>query len=222
MEGGTAMRARALLHIVALVASVAAGGQVSDTRAPRLLEPRHRFPDADLVMYDRGTITFSVLDEDGKPVEKLELTSFMKIALGPAYTTRDGLRRFDFRIEGWEVFGPSKVLGGTLIITLSPKVEQPTSTGTAITRDSDFPAELQFNAIYDVYLDQELVLSRYRGRGLARRVSTLPPDVDVHIEHLFDVENRPLSNGRCGSMKIITSAEYEEAAARSMALRNRR
>jgi hypothetical protein len=173
-------------------------------------------------MYDRGTITFSVLDRDGRPVERLELASYMKVALGPAYTTRDGLRRFDFQVQGWEVFGPSEVLGGTLIITLSPGVDQPTSVGTAISRDADFPAVLHFNAIYDIYLDHELVLSRYHGRGLARRVTTLPPDVDVHIEHLFDVEHRPLSNGRCGSMEIITAAEYEEAAARSRALRDTR
>jgi len=213
------MRRWATLGLITMVAVGTAWGLVYGAQTLRAPLREGRFPDKGFIMYDRGTITFSVLDQAGSLVEDLKLSSFMKIALGAGYTGKDGRRHFDFQIQGWEVFGPSKVLGGNLIITLPQGVEQPMSTGTSQTRDADFPADLLFNAIYDVYLDHDVVLRRYKGRGFARRVTTLPPDVEVHIEHLFDIEHRPLSNGICGNMEIITSTEYEEAAAKARALR---
>jgi hypothetical protein len=177
------------------------------------------FHKKETTMYGKAKVTFAVLDENGKPQERLELLSYIKVRMGVPYTNREGLRQFDFWIEEWEVFGPSKTLGGYFIITVSKGVEQPRSFCVANKEGSDFPADVVFNTIYDVYLDDKPVLFKHRGRGVSKRATRIPPETPTIIEHDFEIEARPFTRGECASTEIISAGEFEEAVAKARALR---
>jgi hypothetical protein len=178
-----------------------------------------RFHEKETTMYGKARVTFAILDEEGKPQERLELVSYIKVRMGVPFTNREGLRQFDFWIEEWEVFGPSKTLEGHFIITVSKGVEQPRSFCVATQKDSDFPADVVFNAIYDVYLDDKPVLLKHRGRGVSERATRIPPETPTIIEHPFEVEGRPITKGACASTEEISAGEFEEAVAKARALR---
>lgn len=177
------------------------------------------FHEKEYTMYGKAVVTFSVFDAEGKELEKLDLTSLIAVRLGVPYTNRDGLRQFDFWIEEWEVFGPSKVLEANFIITASEGVEQPKSVCTANEKGADFPADVVFNSIYDVYLDAKPVLQKVRGRGVSKRATMIPPDTPTIIEHPFEIEGHPISKGACESAERITAEEFKEMVAKARALR---
>jgi hypothetical protein len=207
------MKLRGATALVVAVVMVAIGAWVSAG------EREGRYHEKETIMYGRATVTFAVLNEDGKPQEELNLTSYIKIRMEAPFTNRGGLRQFNFWIEEWEVFGPSETLGGHFIITLSEDVEQPKGYCVALEKEVDFPADVFFNAIYDVYLDDKLVLRRHPGKGVSERATRIPPETPTIIEHPFEIDGWPFTRGACKSTTEISAEEFIEAVAKVRALR---
>jgi hypothetical protein len=207
------MKLRGTTALVVVVVLAAIGACVSAG------EREDGYHEKETIMYGKATVTFSVLNEDGKPKEELNLTSLMKIRMEAPFTNREGLRQFDFWIEEWEVFGPSEILGGNFIITLSKEVKQPKGYCVALEKGSDFPADVFFNAIYDIYLDDKPVIFKYAGKGVSRRATMIPPETPTIIEHDFEIDGWPFTKGACKRTAVISAEEFEELVAKARALR---
>jgi hypothetical protein len=207
------MKLRGLSALLVVVVMVAVGACVSAG------EPDGRYHEKETIFYGKAIVTFGVLNEDGKPQEELNLTSLMKIRMEVPFTNREGLRQFNFWIEEWEVFGPSETFGGNFIITLSERVEQPKGYCVALEKGTDFPADVFFNAIYDIYLDDKPVIREYKGKGVSRRATMIPPETPTIIEHDFEIDGWPFTKGACKRAAVISAEQFEELVAQARALR---
>jgi hypothetical protein len=107
-----------------------------------------------------------------------------------------GFRQFEFYIDAWELTNTySRGLNGNITFTLS-KVEQPKSICIALQRESDYPATIVYNAIYDIYFDREKIVENQPGVAYATPVREIPPrNVTVAFEKPFESDLFDFSAG---------------------------
>lgn len=139
------------------------------------------FPPAgiDRVKHD---LRIALLEEDEKGNEReLEVLAFeghMALRRGDPYTNEQGLRQVDFTVTSWVATAFSKVLGGEIMYILSETEKQPASSIRALEKGSDFPAEFDFNLIFDARLDNRLVHPGHHGRPHGWPFFVVPPNYD--------------------------------------------
>jgi hypothetical protein len=86
-----------------------------------------------------------------------------------------GYRQLEFTIREWELFGYSESLGAHISFAASKDVVQPKSLAVSLQKESDFPALIVYNAIYDIYLDGRKIVAQRPGVAMARGVMEIPP-----------------------------------------------
>jgi hypothetical protein len=111
------------------------------------------------------------------------------------------------------------VLGADFTFTLS-KTVQPKSLCRANGKKSDFPAEIYYSAVYDVYIGADPIIENQPGIAYARGVKEIPPrDVTVAFEKPFESKAFFFGPGCCIGMRSITVEEFEEGKRLSYSLR---
>lgn len=138
---------------------------------------------------------------NGSFAESVLFDSELHVNMGRAYQTSDGISQVDFVATFWHAEGYSEVLGRKVAFDLTPGATQPTSTATALTTGSDFPAVLTFRARYDANIQG---LTTLRGLpGLATgTVNSIPPgqsglDVMKTIRFSDGISNFEFKKGKC-------------------------
>lgn len=120
-----------------------------------------------------------------------------------------GIRQFEFFIDAWELNNTySKGLNADVTFTLSD-CEQPKSLCIALQREADYPAMIIYNAIYDVYVGRERIITHQAGTAVATPVREIPPrNTTVAFEKPFESELFEFSAGTCEGMRSITKEEF--------------
>lgn len=151
--------------------------------------PRAEYPPHPEVEYERSVIRIPVrLAGDTKPREIVELTAFMRLERDKPVRNTIGYRQFEFTIKDWELFGYSEVLGGHISFAVSKDVVQPKSLAVSLQKESDYPALIVYNAIYDIYIDGRKIVSQRPGVAMARGVMEIPPrNITVAFQKPFAV-----------------------------------
>lgn len=149
---------------------------------------------------------------NGSYAEDILFDSSLTVNMGQAYETPDGIRQVDFVATHWRAVGFSKVLGRTITFTLSQGAAQPTSTATALSTGSDYPAVLTFRATYDANVDGLSPLRRLPGLATGT-VNQIPPglaglDVRKTIRFTDGVADFELGPGKCAH-KVEAECELE-------------
>lgn len=188
--------------------------------------------------YEQSVITIPIYDPNqskDSPVEILKLTAFMRLEREAPITNGLGYRQVEFTIADWELYGYSEYFDADITFTLSEVPVQPKSLVIALQEGSDYPSNIIYNAIYDVWIGQKRVVKDKPGIAFTKNVFEIPPrNVSVafqkptkfteeHVE-LFGENSRVKSanrggcigcpppffdDGTCEDMLQITQKEYE-------------
>lgn len=243
----------ALVSVLGLAAAVAvaapgaaraqAGGEGPGvgTKPAQMEFPRHAE-----VEFERSVIRIPLrFGGDTEPREIVELTAFMRLEREEPVRNTIGYRQFEFTIREWELFGYSEVLGAHISFAASPGVVQPKSLCVSLQKDSDFPALIVYNAIYDIYIDGRKVVSQRPGVAMARGVVEIPPrNITVAFQKPFaahrpGLDDEPelglkdhgdctnsndyrcfiLDPGTCDDMSPIAQEEFEAGLQEARAIR---
>jgi hypothetical protein len=153
------------------------------------------FPEKAEVEYERSVIRIPFyLKAQGQPVggkrrevDVMAFDAYMRLLREAPFRNGLGLRQFEFYIDAWELTNTfSKGLNADITFTLSDTV-QPKSVCVALQRESDFPAMIVYNAIYDIYLGKERIVEKQPGVAFAQPVWEIPPrNVTVAFEKPFE------------------------------------
>jgi hypothetical protein len=149
------------------------------------------FPERAEIEFERSVIRipFRLKGPEAKKrgVDVMAFDAYMRLIREKPITNGLGYRQFEFYIDAWELTNTySAGLNADVTFTLSD-VEQPKSLCVALERDSDYPALIVYNAIYDIYLGKERILKAQPGTATARPVWEIPPrNVTVAFEKPFD------------------------------------
>lgn len=218
--------ARSLILILAVSALVAPAAYGSG------------FPEHAETEYEQSIITIPIYSGTDRenPVEILKLTAFMRLVREKPQRNGLGHRQIEFTIADWELYGYSEFLDADVTFTLSDVPVQPKSLVVALTEDSDYPAMIVYNAIYDIYLDQTRVAKDRPGVAFAKNVFEIPPrNISVAFSKPFAMPEEgsatepcpgcpcPFAGcwdpGTCEDMLQITQQEFEAGVAISQAIR---
>lgn len=163
-------------------------------------DKKPKFPKYPEVEYERSVIRIPVQGPgDKKPREIIELTAFMKLEREAPVRNTIGYRQFEFTIREWELFGYSESLGAHISFAASKDVVQPKSLAVALQKNSDYPALIVYNAIYDVFLDGRRVVSQMPGVAMARGVMEIPPrNITVAFQKPFAISPKSLALHKSG------------------------
>ena len=175
------------------------------------------FPEKDAIEYESSRLRIPLFFE-GEFRETLELNAFLRMGRDRPRTDPGGFRQFEFQILQWEAIGQSEALGGVLTFTLSD-APQPRSICLSQQRGSDFPAAIIYNAIFDVYLGQERVLTNQTGLGVGTGVTDIPPRVDIAYEKAFEFQNWRFAPGACVRMQSMPIEEFQAEVHKVQAIR---
>jgi hypothetical protein len=177
------------------------------------------FPTDGEIEYERSVIRIPFTlkgreETERRRVDVMSFDAYMRILRLPAFRNGLGLRQFEFYIDAWELSNTfSQGLNTDITFTLNEDAVQPKSVCTAQQRDSDYPAMIVYNAIYDVYVGRERIITAQPGTAVATPVWSTPPrNVTVAFEKPFDSDNFAFSAGTCEGMRGITSEEFEIGA----------
>lgn len=97
---------------------------------------------------------------------------------------------------------------------------QPKSVCLAAQPDSDFPAIIIYNAIFDVYLNDQLVLANQTGLGIGTGISEIPPrGVDVAFQKAFDFGELSFRAGACSDMASLSESDFRVRASEMGSIR---
>ena len=244
-----------VLGIAALAAVLTLGmDTVAVANAPAATQPTDKhggaeeYPPHAELEFERSVIRIPVrMGGDKKPREIVELTAFMKLEREKPVRNTIGYRQLEFTIREWELFGYSEVLGAHVSFAAAKSVVQPKSLAVSLQKDSDFPALIVYNAIYDVYIDGRKVVSQRPGVAMARGVMEIPPrnitvafqkpltiathDIPragkdgppIELNHGCSDPDDPYCTifdpGTCEDMSTITSEEFEAGLREARAIR---
>lgn len=245
-----------VLGIAALAAVLTLGvGTAVVADAPAAPPPTDKhggeeYPPHAELEFERSVIRIPVrLGGDKKPREIVELTAFMKLEREKPVRNTIGYRQLEFTIREWELFGYSEVLGAHVSFAASKDVVQPKSLAVSLQKDSDFPALIVYNAIYDVYIDGRKVVSQRPGVAMARGVMEIPPrNITVAFQKPLTIATHDTPHpskgpvmeknhgdcsvdpddyrctifdpGTCEDMSTITSEEFEAGLREARAIRD--
>lgn len=230
-------------------ASAPAHGAKADTKTSEAeMSPpaQTEFPPHAEVEFERSVIRIPIrFTGDTEPQEIVELTAFMRLEREAPVRNTIGYRQFEFTIRNWELFGYSEVLGAHISFVASPDVVQPKSLCVALQKDSDYPALIVYNAIYDIYIDGRKIISQRPGVAMARGVVEIPPrNITVAFQKPFaihweehdderevvfrqhgdctgssDYRCTIFDPGTCDDMSPIAEAEFEAGLREAKAIR---
>lgn len=186
------------------------------------------FPDESEIEYEKSVIRIpfylrgQAAEESRHSIDVMAFHAFMRIIRDAPTTNGIGLRQFEFKIDAWELNNTfSKGLNSDVTFTLSDAT-QPKSICIARQRDSDYPAMIVYNAIYDVYVGSERILQNQPGTAVATPVYEIPPrNVTVAFEKPFESELFAFSAGTCEGMESISQGEFEQGAEIARSIRSR-
>lgn len=156
----------------------------------------------------------------GEGDEVIPMKGTMVIDRGDPYTNDAGVRQVDFVVRSWQATGWSWTLKSVVTYVLSENEEQPTSSIVAEQPESDFPATLAFNVIFDARVNNQVVHKGHHGRPEGHGFFAIPPSGNrrtsprmtiferarVAVEHpsLGRVEAIPLDCNDLGSLTLAT------------------
>jgi hypothetical protein len=177
------------------------------------------FPEDGEIEYERSVIRipFQLQTQSSTQRRRVDVMSFdayMRILREPSFRNGLGLRQFEFYIDAWELSNTySQGLNTDITFTLNEDAVQPKSVCTAQQRDGDYPAIIVYNAIYDVYVGRERIITAQPGTAVATPVWSIPPrNVTVAFEKPFKSDLFAFSAGTCEGMRGITAKEFEVGA----------
>lgn len=184
------------------------------------------FPDGAELEYERSVIRIpfylkgSAKAEAKRDVDIMAFDAYMRLLREAPIRNGLGLRQFEFYIDAWELNNTySKGLNADVTFTLSDVV-QPKSLCVALQRDSDYPAMIVYNAIYDVYVGRERVITHQAGTAVATPVREIPPrNTTVAFEKPFESSLFSFSAGTCEGMRSITRDEFERGLTEAKRIR---
>lgn len=145
---------------------------------------------------------------EGKFLETLIMDAYLKIDRSAPFTNLGGYRQFDFQILQWDVHGYSEKLGKHLFFTLAD-VPQPKSVCLSNQKESDYPAAIVYNALYDIYIDGERIATATNGMGIGTDVMETPPRTDTHFQKAFEYGHIVTGSAACVAMTSINENEFE-------------
>ncbi|TQV86153.1 hypothetical protein FKG94_00955 [Exilibacterium tricleocarpae] len=181
--------------------------------------------------YEQSVITIPIYDmarSETSPVEILKLTAFMRLEREKPITNGLGYRQIEFTIADWELYGYSEYLDADVTFTLSELPVQPKSLVIALQEGSDYPSNIIYNAIYDVWIGQKRIVSNKPGVAFTKNVFEIPPrNVSVAFEKPTEIKDSSVlgvntqaavgrnaaseiifRDGTCEDMLQITEEEY--------------
>jgi hypothetical protein len=150
------------------------------------------FPEEAVIEYERSVIRIPFhlkgrAKEAQREIDILAFDAYMRLIREKPIRNGIGFRQFEFYIDAWELTNTySKGLNADITFTLSD-TDQPKSICISRQREADFPAMIVYNAIYDIYLGKEKILSKQPGTAFATPVWEIPPrNVTVAFEKPFE------------------------------------
>jgi hypothetical protein len=157
---------------------------------------------------------------EGRRIDVMVFDAYMRLIRLAPVRNAIGLRQFEFYIDAWELTNTySKGLDADVTFTLSDTT-QPKSLCIARQRESDYPAVIVYNAIYDVYLGSERIREKQPGTAVATPVWEIPPrNVTVAFEKPFESELFSFRAGCCEGMHPIPRPRFEEGVALAQSIR---
>jgi hypothetical protein len=184
------------------------------------------FPEDPEIEYERSVIRIpfylkgKVGEEARRGADVVAFDAYMRLIRERPIRNGIGLRQFEFYIDAWELTNTySKGLDANITFTLSD-VPQPKSICLARQRESDYPALIVYNAIYDVYVGRERIIEKQPGVAVATPVWEIPPrNVTVAFEKPFESDLFEFSAGSCEGMRSITQDEFERGATEARMIR---
>ena len=155
--------------------------------------PQKAFPEKAEVEYERSVIRIpfylkgKAKAEATRDIDIMVFDAYMRLIREKPIRNGIGFKQFEFFIDAWELSNTySKGLNANITFTLSD-TEQPKSICVARQRESDYPAMIVYNAIYDIYLGKEKLLEKQPGTAYATPVWEIPPrNVTVAFEKPFE------------------------------------
>lgn len=182
--------------------------------------PQNEFPPEGEIEYERSVIRIpfhlkgAARERNTRDLDVMAFDAYMRILREPPIRNGLGFRQFEFYIDAWELTNTySKGLETDITFTLSDTV-QPKSLCVALGRQSDYPAMIIYNAIYDVYMGAEKIIENQPGVAMATPVWEIPPrNVTVAFEKPFESDLFEFSAGTCEGMRTISRDEFEQGLA---------
>lgn len=145
---------------------------------------------------------------EGEFVETLVMDAYLKIDRSAPFTNLGGYRQFDFQIIQWDVHGYSEKLDKHIFFTLTDG-PQPKSVCLSNQKESDYPAAIVYNALYDIYMDGERIATAQNGMGIGTDVMETPPRTDTHFQKAFKHGPINTAEAACVAMQSISEEEFE-------------
>lgn len=141
--------------------------------------------------------------------EDLALSTMMKLRRSKPVRSNSGIRIVSVDLLTWSSKGYSPMLQKTIEYKLSRGVLQNKSIIEGNSVDSDFPASMTFNALFDVYVGRQLVASGISGTARANNLSRIPPDGDdlFTVNKGVSFENYDLVTMACASRFLPTAGQ---------------
>jgi hypothetical protein len=178
------------------------------------------FPDFEETEHETSTIRVAIT-RGGKVVENLVLKALLRIERGRPATVL-GKRQFEFQISEWDVLGRSESFGNYVSFKLA-NTPQSKSLCRAESADSDYPALIMYNALYDVYVGDKRVFENVPGLGVGGNVTEIPPrGIPIAFEKPFEYGDLCVQAGMCTEMASLTREEFEAQLREFQALRSGR
>lgn len=195
-------------------------------RPDQVRERQKGFPEEAEIEYERSVIRIPFYlkqkgdDKAERQIDIMAFSAFMRIIREKPIRNGIGLRQFEFYIDAWELTNTySQGLNADITFTLSDTI-QPKSICVARQRESDYPAQIIYNAIYDVYLGGERIITNQPGTAFATPVWEIPPrNVTVAFEKPFESDLFEFSAGCCEGMRSISRDEFERGADEAFKIR---
>lgn len=182
------------------------------------------FPGDGELEYERSVIRIPFYlkgtGSDERRVDVMTFDAYMRILRERPLRNGLGLRQFEFYIDAWELTNSySRGLNNDVTFTLSDTV-QPKSICFSHQRESDYPAMIVYNAVYDVYVGRERIIEKQPGTAIATPVFEIPPrNVTVAFEKPFESDVFGFSAGTCEGMRSIDGTEFARGAAEARRVR---
>ncbi|WP_143261075.1 hypothetical protein [Bacillus paralicheniformis] len=183
-------------------------------------EVQEGFPKTAGIDYEVTEISIPVY-HNGEYVETMEGKAYLKLRREEPYKNMFDRSQLDFFVEQWEVHAYSKALGKNVFMTLSD-APQPKNTTLANQKGKDYPATIVYNAIYDVYIENECVLKNQAGLGINHEIYNVPPATTINFQKLFEFQGTSFMAGACAcpSGARMSAEQWEEEVQKVLELRN--
>jgi len=148
-----------------------------------------------------SSMLLRVRSKESGEQEEVMLTSIMELRRGNPYKHTSGVRSIDVQIKEWRARGYSKLMGKTIEYRLSKAATQPASSVMAASAERDFPAQMTFNAVFDVYIDEKPALQGLAGTATSSGLMSIPPrgNDTFTVDKPFETEGHAMDAVLCAA-----------------------